>query len=59
MVEMVIKPLDILLLLDSEDVGQMKYIDLSKLCIAITLDKQLTQESITQNESFSNRGNMC
>ena len=55
MVEMVIKPLDILLLLDSEDVGQMKYIDLSKLCIAITLDEQLTQESITQNESFSNR----
>ena len=59
MVEMVIKPLDILLLLDSEDVGQMKYIDLSKLCIAITLDEQLTQESITQNESFTNRGNMC
>jgi hypothetical protein len=59
MVEMVIKPLDILLLLDSEDVGQMEYIDLSKLCIAITLDEQLTQESIARNESSSNRGNMC
>ena len=59
MVGMTIKPLDILLMLDSEDVDQMEYIDLNKLCIAITLDEQLTQESIARNESFSNRGNMC
>jgi hypothetical protein len=59
MVGMTIKPLDILYLLDVEDVDQMDYVELNNLCIAITLDEQLTQESIARNESSSNRGNMC
>jgi hypothetical protein len=59
MVGMVIKPMDILLMLDSEDVDQMEYIDLRKLCIVITLDEQLTQESIARNESSNNRRNLC
>jgi hypothetical protein len=46
-------------MLDSEDVDQMEYIDLRKLCIVITLDEQLTQESIARNESSSNRRNLC
>lgn len=31
---------------------------LERLCVALTLDVQLLKES-QQNESFSNRGDMC
>jgi len=56
---MTIKPLDILHLLEDEDIEMMEYIDLNKLCIMITLDEQLNKEEISNNESFSNRGNLC
>ena len=59
MVGMTIKPLDILYLLDVEDVDQMDYVELNNLCIAITLDEQLTKEEMLRDENSSDRRNMC
>jgi len=56
---MTIKPLDILYLLDVEDVDQMDYVELNNLCIAITLDEQLTKEEMLRDENSSDRRNMC
>ena len=59
MVGMTIKPLDILYLLDVEDVDQMDHVELNNLCIAITLDEQLTKEEMLLDENSSDRRNMC
>jgi len=56
---MTIKPLDILYLLDVEDVDQMDHVELNNLCIAITLDEQLTKEEMLRDENSSDRRNMC
>jgi deoxycytidine triphosphate deaminase len=55
---MIIKPIDILYMLDDEDLASMDYEDMSKLCNAISLDLQLEKESYG-NENLSNRGTMC
>ena len=39
-----IKPMDILYLLEDEDLASMRYSDLHKLCVAITLDLQMEKE---------------
>ena len=39
-----IKPMDILYLLEDEDLASMRYSDLHKLCVAITLDLQIEKE---------------
>ncbi len=54
---MVIKPLDVLLMLDSEDVLLMDYPDLHKLCVLISLDLQIEKESYAKD--ISHRRNMC
>ncbi len=54
---MIIKPLDVILMLDSEDMLLMDTIDLHKLCILATLDLQVEKESYAKNTSH--RRNMC
>ena len=46
---MTIKPIDVLHMLDDEDLADMEYNDLNKLCIMITLDNQLEYEKIGDN----------
>ena len=58
MVQMNIRPVDVLLMLDDEDLVGMEYEDLGKLCVMITLDNQLQKESYGDEDS-SNRRAMC
>ena len=58
MVQMNIRPVDVLLMLDDEDLVEMEYEDLDKLCVMITLDNQLQKESYGDEDS-SNRRAMC
>ena len=58
MVQMNIRPVDVLLMLDDEDLVGMEYEDLDKLCVMITLDNQLQKESYGDEDS-SNRRAMC
>ena len=46
---MIIKPIDVLNMLDDEDLADMEYDDLNKLCTAITLDLQLDKEYRAKN----------
>ena len=55
---MIIKPIDILHMLDDEDLAGMDYEDMLKLCNAISLDLQIERESYGDEDS-SNRGAMC
>ena len=54
---MVIKPMDVILMLDSEDMSMMDTIDLHKLCILATLDLQIEKESYAKHSN--NRRNLC
>ena len=54
---MVIKPMDVILMLDSEDMLLMDTIDLHKLCILATLDLQIETESYAKHSN--NRRNLC
>ena len=54
---MIIKPMDVILMLDSEDMLLMDTIDLHKLCILATLDLQIEKELYAKN--ISNRRNLC
>ena len=54
---MIIKPMDVILMLDSEDMFLMDTIDLHKLCILATLDLQIEKESYAKHSS--NRRNLC
>jgi len=54
---MIIKPMDVILMLDSEDMLLMDTVDLHKLCILATLDLQIEKESYAKN--ISNRRNLC
>jgi len=58
MVQMNIRPVDVLLMLDDEDLVEMEYEDLDKLCVMITLDNQLQKESYGDEDS-GNRRAMC
>jgi len=49
---MIIKPIDILHMLDDEDLAGMELSDLNKLCTAITLDLQLERERVKEPEVF-------
>ena len=49
---MTIKPIDILHMLDDEDLVNMRFIDLNRLCVAITLDLQIERERIREPEVF-------
>jgi len=44
--------MDILHILDDEDLASMRYSDLYKLCVAITLDVQLDKERNRDPETF-------
>lgn len=54
---MIIKPLDILIMLDDEDVILLPHQDLQNLCILVSLDLQIEKE--TYANSTSNRRNLC
>ena len=41
---MTIKAIDILYMLDDDDLASMRYSDLHKLCVALTLDLQIEKE---------------
>jgi hypothetical protein len=51
---MIIKPIDVLYMLDDEDLATIESLDLNNLCVAISLDLQLKQEE-NERESISNR----
>ena len=51
---MIIKPIDVLYMLDDEDLVTIESVDLNNLCVAISLDLQLKQEE-DERESISNR----
>ena len=60
MVQMMnIKPIDVLQMLDDEDLADMEYDDLNRLCIMISLDNQLSKESYGNEENPSHRRTMC
>jgi hypothetical protein len=44
--------MDILHLLEDEDLASMRYSDLHKLCVAITLDLQLERERKKEPEKY-------
>jgi hypothetical protein len=44
--------MDILHLLEDEDLASMRYSDLHKLCVAITLDLQIEKERSKGPETF-------
>jgi hypothetical protein len=47
-----IKPMDVLYMLDDEDLASMRYSDLHKLCVAITLDLQIDKEYNKELKTF-------
>jgi hypothetical protein len=49
--------MDVILMLDSEDMLLMDYVDIHKLCILATLDLQIENESYDKNSL--NRRNLC
>ena len=51
---MIIKPIDVLYMLDDEDLATIESKDLNNLCVAISLDLQLKQEE-DERESTNNR----
>ena len=51
---MIIKPMDVLYMLDDEDLATIESEDLTSLCVAISLDLQLRREE-NERESISNR----
>jgi hypothetical protein len=51
---MIIKPIDVLYMLDDEDLATIESEDLNNLCVAISLDLQLKQEE-DERESINNR----
>ena len=53
-----IKPIDVLQMLDDEDLASMEYRDLRNLCLAISLDLQLSKEG-DERQDISNRRAMC
>ena len=53
-----IKPIDVLQMLDDEDLASMEYRDLRNLCLAISLDLQLSKEE-DERQDISNRRGMC
>ena len=59
MVQMNIRPIDILHMLDDKDLADMEHRDLVNLCTLITLDNQLDKESYGDEENSSNRRAMC
>ncbi len=44
--------MDILYMLEDEDLANMRYSDLRKLCVAITLDLQVERERNKEPETF-------
>jgi len=54
-----IRPIDVLRMLDDEDLAEMEYDDLNKLCTMITLDNQLDKESYGNEENSGNRRAVC
>jgi len=51
---MIIKPMDVLHMLDDEDLAMIEPMDLRNLCTAISLDLQLKKEE-DERESTGNR----
>jgi hypothetical protein len=56
---MIIKPLDILYMLDDGYLAGMDHEDILKLCNAISLDLQIEKESYGNDENSGNRRAMC
>lgn len=54
---MIIKPMDVLYMLDDEDLATIESQDLNNLCVAISLDLQLKKEE-DERESTSHRRNL-
>ncbi len=47
-----IRPMDIFNLLDDEDLASMRYSDLRRLCVALTLDLQIEKERNKEPETL-------